>query len=244
MAQNHTNGDVCAVLDAADADLQAAVRRQLKPPDAVFVEGGLRAAVDKAARDGATWMWLVDKAAVPRPDALAELMGAAVPGIASDDPTVLAGIVRTPEGSVDRNRTFWFRSDQVEAAMDSVTRRLLPIRAASGPILVSLTAARARPPRPAASMKASDLFEWTATLLKGRQGFLVPSSEHDQRGEVTAPVASPATVARLLVGGPFGKVDRLRVAYEAAERVVGRLAPRAAADPEVGVSRTRERGGR
>ena len=175
-------------------------------------------------------MWLLDRALVPRPDALLQLVSALDRVPATESPAVLAGVVLERGGGVERSRGFWFRNDDVEPAMAGASSRLLPIRATAGPVLVRSTTAAANMPRRGDPLAPPAVFEWTAMLLRSQFGYLVTDSEYDAIEPARDPLSDPRTVARLMFGHAFRRLDRLRVGYELLERAgswLSRRGPRA-----------------
>jgi hypothetical protein len=211
---------ICAVVGLSAGDLEAAVAAQTSPPERVVTgPGGLRTLVERALDTGPQWLWLLDGSSVPRPGALAALREALERLDDLPDPAVLGGVLLTPEGGVDEARSLWYRPNQLDVAMVSVGRRLLPICASSGPALVRARSAQAQLPSRRARLEPGALIEWTARLLRFATGYLVPDSEAEAKRSGHDPVHEPRVVARLLLGTAFGWFDRVRLAYELAQRL-------------------------
>jgi hypothetical protein len=201
---------VCAVLGPG----QAALGTQTRRPDETA------ARLPEALASGSDWLWLLDGSVVPRPGALAALLDGAARARDLEQPAVLTGVVLDARGEVDESWPLWYRRNQVDLAMAASGRRLLPVRAAAGSVLVRRTAALAE--RPPASLDAAAVLEWTARILRSGSGYLVPESEADAVPGVRDPAARPRTAARLLFGGALVGPDRLRYGFELAERARAR----------------------
>lgn len=219
-AGDQTGDRVAAVVARTGGAIREALARQERAPHTVVpAQPSLREAPTRAVEGGADWIWLLDGIAIPRPDALAALITALGNVPNRDETALLAGVVRDRDGAVEAARAFWFRSDAVEPAMAVAQAGLLPVRAASGPVLVRADAAIDRPPPPDAELSTRTLFPWTARLLAASQGYLVATSEHDATEPVPDPLAAPGVVARLIMGDSFGRIDRLRLVSELAGRL-------------------------
>ncbi|TML75853.1 MAG: hypothetical protein E6G07_12025 [Actinobacteria bacterium] len=92
----------------------------------------------------------------------------------------------------------------------------------SGPALVSARRAQAQLPSRRAHLEPGAVIEWTARLLRYSTGYLVPDSQAVALDGGRDPVQEPRVAARLLLGTSFSWFDRVRLAYELAQR----LAPR------------------
>lgn len=214
--------NVCAIL-APGERLDAAVREQSRQPESAIAEGGsLRGLVERALDSGAGWIWVLDGSAAPRPGALAELLDALerVDGLV--EPHLMTGAVLGPDGQVDEGRVLWYRRNQIDIAMEASSKRVLPVRAATGSVLVSAEAARAEPPRRGGPPSPANVVEWTAHVLRERTGYLVPESESEALEPGYDPAGRPRTAARLLFGDALVRFDRLRYGFELAERLAGR----------------------
>ena len=214
---------ICAIVGVRAGELERAVAAQSSPADRVVSgPGGLRWLVERALTTGADWLWLLDGSSVPRLDALLVLREALTRLDGLPEPAVLGGAVLTAEGRVDETRSLWYRPNQLDVAMASVGRRLLPICASSGPALVSARRAQAQLPSRRAHLEPGAVIEWTARLLRYSTGYLVPDSQAVALDGGRDPVQEPRVAARLLLGTSFSWFDRVRLAYELAQR----LAPR------------------
>ena len=180
--------------------------------------GALGEGLRRGLATGADWIWVLDGSAAPRPGALDELLGALERTGGLPDPVLLGGVVVDAGGRVDEARAAWYRRAPTELAMAAAERRLLPIRASAGPVLVSRRGAEAEPPRERAAFGAGAVLEWTARLLRDGVGYLVPASEYVAAGAARDPALDPLTAARLVGGRAFSGTDRLRVGFELAER--------------------------
>jgi hypothetical protein len=211
LAAHHS---VCALVGASAA-VEAAAADQSPPPARIVRSGALETGLD--------WIWvLLDEAVVPRPGALAALLqarerAAALPEPAArfPDPVLFAGVVVDERGRVDEARGAWYRRNHIDLTMGSTGERLLPIRAAAGPVLVHRRALeRAEIP----SATPAGVLEWTAHVLRDEIGFLVPDSESVALAPADDPLGDPRTVARLVRGGALGRLDVARAAHELVER--------------------------
>ena len=223
---------VCALVGGSSNKLDAALGAQGRQPEAVLRQpGSFRTGLDAALETGATWVWVLDGSVAPRPNALHSLLGALDRVDELPDPAILVGVVRAADGTIEPGRAIWYRRNQIEPAMAAVARRLLPVRATAGPVLVRRGAIEAEPPPPDASLSPSVELEWTARTLRERTGYLVPESESDALGVLEDPLAQPLTAARLMFGGAFARLDRARILYELAERIGTRLTASGSAGP-------------
>jgi hypothetical protein len=212
---------------ARDERLARAVAAQQLPPAAVVDgAGGLASAIAGALATGSDWIWVLDGSALPRDDALAALVAALrhLDGLVAPD--LLTGVVVGAGGRVEEAGALWCRRDQVDLALDAADRRLVPVRAALGSVLVRRDAAAADPPADRAASTPAALVEWTARLLRRRTGYLVTASEADAVAPGYDPAGEPRTAARLLLGGALPGFDRLRYGIELVERVRARSARR------------------
>ena len=218
---------VCAVVSSMTTPLERALAGQEVGPRSVVESADpLGAGLRRALRLGAEWVWLLDESAIPRPSALLALVEALDRIEGLPRPAILAGAVVGPSGEVDPSLAPWYRRAPTENAMTAAEWRLLPIRAAGGPVLVSRRAIETeQPPRPRLST-ASAMLEWTARLLRSRRGYWVPESEHLAGAEARDPAAQPLASAALLLGGSFTGSERLGVGFELAERAGKALSQR------------------
>lgn len=159
---------IAAVTGVANRDLS----RQERVPDQVFSGSG---GIAQALRWGADWIWLLDAGAVPRPDALAQLLAGA--RRAGEVPaSLLAGTVVGPAGEV--LRALLPSADQQHPDLAGVVgRRLLPIRTAPfANCLVSggCFARHGLPDEHRYGPYAART--WTARVLRDGDGYLVATS--------------------------------------------------------------------
>jgi len=211
------SGRICVVTGTAHEAMEEALAGQtLMPQHAVVDPPSLRAGVERARASGPDWVWVLDGAAIPRPEALAALVGAQAR--AGAPAALLAGIVRDRDGRIEESRSFWFRSADLEPAMAVAANRMLPIRATSGPVLVRADAVATCPPASGKPLSAAAIFEWTTALLRSDAGFLVPESEYDAREPVSDPLADPGMAARLVLGPGLRTLDRVQAGVELVER--------------------------
>jgi hypothetical protein len=213
---------VCAVVGRSSERLEHALNAQRPKPHTVVEDARLRASLERALESDADWIWVLDGSAVPRPDALQALLAALDRTDGLPAPALLTGVVVAPDGRLDASRFPWYRRFQIHVALDSVQRGLLPVVASVGPALVSRRAVEATLPSSRTGITPSSVLQWTARVLRGSTGYLVPESESealDGRGD---PMLRPGTAARLILSRAVGRSDRVALALEIAERA-GRL---------------------
>jgi hypothetical protein len=178
----------------------------------------LRQGVVRALGTDADWIWVLEGTATPRPgalDALLEGLGR-VDGL--PEPSLLTGVVIGPDGRVDRNRSPWYRRFQIEVALLSADRSLVPVRGTPGPALVHRHAAALELPRDGAPIAPRGVLEWTTRVLRHRSGYLVPDSESEAVDTTSDPLLAPATALRLLLGRSILGADRVGLVLELCER--------------------------
>jgi hypothetical protein len=183
-----------------------------------IVAGELRQGVVRALGTDADWIWVLDGSATPRPGALDALLEglARVDGL--PQPSLLTGVVVTPDGRVDPNRAPWYRRFQVDVALRSADVALVPVRGTPGPVLVHRRAAALDLPRDGAPVTPRGVLEWTTRVLRYRVGYLVPESESEAVETSGDPMLAPATAARLLLGRSILGTDRVGFVLELCER--------------------------
>jgi hypothetical protein len=145
---------------------------------------------------GESWLWLLDEGVFPEPDALDRLLEVA--GALDPTPVLLASRVLAPDGTLD-----WasspvpdvHRSDRVLAALE---HRCVALRAARrGALLVRADALEPLGIRPFTALSERDV-EWTAKLLSGDTGVLVPASVAIRAVPLRPPRPRPRNWLRLL----------------------------------------------
>jgi hypothetical protein len=233
---------VCALISAPRASLRRAVADQSRPLDRIVAHSssladGLRLALGT----GSEWIWVLDGSAEPVPTALSALLDGLRRVDGLERPAVLAGVPMGGDGRVDARFAPWYRRQPTEDAMEASAVRLLPIRAATGPVLVRSSVAREMPPGRWPKAAPDAVLAWTARILRYRAGYLVPDSASVMSGDARDPLRNPATAAGLVAGRAFGGMDRARVAVEAGERLVARLTGPAPGAPRAGPGRAYER---
>ena len=75
-SQRSTASSVCAIVPRRDEPFARALAAQSHQPAAVVCADSSGRGLAAALAKGAQWVWLLDGSAVPRPDALQELLGA------------------------------------------------------------------------------------------------------------------------------------------------------------------------
>lgn len=215
---------VCVLIGRWSEPLARALAGQLRPQDGVVEHGGLiREGLRKTAERSPDWIWVLDGNSIPRAGALDALLDAATRVDRLPDALALASVVVDRNGRADRGHAAWYRRDATETAMRAAELRLLPIRAAAGPIMFDRRAAEAITP-PRRSLQATGaVLEWSACVLRSRVGYLVPDSECELVGAGSDPLRNPIVAARLVGGRAFIGIDRVRVVFDAIERVGERV---------------------
>lgn len=178
--------------------------------------GPLGASLRSSFGLGAEWVWLLDSSALPRVNALEELVAGIHRAEGLPEAAVLTGVVVGTDGEADAAASAWYRRYPTERSLEAVERQLLPVRAAGMPVLVHRLAMTPEPPPRPRLPPAGGVLEWTARVLRARAGYLVPGSE-----SVRAHSAGldPRTAASLLLGAADDAPDRIRIASELAERL-------------------------
>jgi hypothetical protein len=155
--------------------------------------------------------------AFPERRALAALLAALDRLQGLPQPVLLAGAVHGTAGELDPRWASWYRRHPTQAAMAAAGRRLLPIRASAGPLLVNRRALEQGPMPRGKLAEPGQTLEWTARLLHSGAGYLVPDSRSIVRPGMNPP-ADARSSAALVLGAAFTGGDRLRAALELAER--------------------------
>lgn len=211
---------VCALLPAG-APLESALSEAGARPDhTVSADGAADDGLRRAVETDCDWLWMLEPTTRPRAGSLDAFIAALDRARGLAAPTLLASVVLDGDDEVDAPRSAWYRRNQIDLAMTSSPRRLLPIRAAAGPLLVRRDAAAQAPPL--RELSAAGLLEWTAWILRDRTGYLVPGSEASAVTRVADPLGSPSVAARLVFGGSLARFDRVRAAREFLERAAER----------------------
>jgi hypothetical protein len=227
---------VCAVV-AGSRRLDLALAAQRRQPESIIrTAGPLDAGLRHARESGAEWVWVLDGSAAPQPEALLALLQALDRVERLPEPQLLAGVVLEEDGSLDPTRAAWYRRGPREQTMAAGERRLLPIRAAAGPVLVRSDVVDALAPPRRALAPPGGVLEWTARLLRARVGYWVPDSESLALASGRNQARSPRTAAALLLGGAFAGRERVRVGLELLGGVAGPLRARASEAPPRGRS--------
>lgn len=200
---------------------ERAIAEQTRGPRSVVVgDGVLATGLARALEAGTDWLWLLEPSTVPRAEALEALVAAL--DRAPERPALMASAVHDARGGIDRARAPIYRRTPTQLAMAAAAARLLPIRAATGPVLVhrsallAVGAPRARLAGPPA------LLHLTGRLLGDRVGFLVPRSISAAAAGTRRPTRGFETAATLLLGDAFTGADRLRVGLELFSRARSR----------------------
>lgn len=216
---------------AGSPSVCALVRGQVDgvPSAAAFVhwDGPLGDGLRRVLDGDPDWVWVLDGSVEPRSGALERLLAATCRVGDLPAAALICGVVLEPGGGVHPGRAPWFRRTPTELAMAAAERRLLPIRASAGPVLVHRSALEAAWPRAGAPFAPATVLEWTARMLRGRTGYMAPDSEYVLRGPAADPALGLRTAASLVAGTAFSGTDRVRVAFDLAERALRRARARA-----------------
>jgi rhamnopyranosyl-N-acetylglucosaminyl-diphospho-decaprenol beta-1,3/1,4-galactofuranosyltransferase len=151
-------------------------------PENQGATGGFSEAIKAGYDHGADWIWLLDDDSIAGPTALAELLTVSEGPDGSGSPDLLCSRVEWRHGEPHpMNRPVLRRRDP-EVLVDSVSRGLLPVRAATW---VSLLLSRASIERaglpPRHFFYQADDIEYTARILLEGQGYYVPGSVVEHR---------------------------------------------------------------
>jgi hypothetical protein len=164
---------------------------------------------------------VLDGSALPRPDALAQLLAAAraATGSGLPAPAVVASVVLGADGEPEPGHAAWSRRGGTDLAMLAARRRLLLVRAArAGSLLVATPAA---PPR-----GGDGALDWTARMLRDATGYAVPASIADAAGAGgwradalgREPLEDAERTAAALLDPAWAPKEKLWLAAEAAGR--------------------------
>jgi hypothetical protein len=185
--------------------LEAALVAQERAPDELVTDFAASPPGD------ADWIWLLDGTAMPRPDCLARLLAALerLPLV----PRLLASRIVGPDGTLADAHAPIAPQDETAVAIETVTARVLHVRAVTGASLLLRPAdARVAGAGPPATMA------WTAALLRDKGGgFLVPDSIAEARRPDLSRTERAGLARRLLLGDALSGRERLRFAAELAE---------------------------
>ena len=206
---------VCAVVSGSSPELEEVVAAQGAE---LVVDDVLRSGVERALRTRCEWLWVLEGESVPRPGALQGLLDGHARADGLPEPVLFTGMILTPDGAANPRRTAWYRRFHLHVALDSVDHRLVPVRGSGGPVLVERAAAAADLPRAGAPVSPGSVLEWTARLLRFRNGYLVPESESVAAASDRDPLLDPVTALRLMFGPALLRLDRLALVLELFER--------------------------
>lgn len=211
----HPRSSVCAVL--APGRVEDAVTVQEHKPEMMLSHHDfLSAGLARAAGSPTEWIWLLDGSAIPRPDALGLLVAAIDRLEGLPEAVLLTGLTVDALGRADEARAPWYRRAPTETAMDAAQRGLLPVRAASGSVLIRRRALEAHRPRRRLGAEAG-VFEWTARILRQSSGYWVPQSESVRSYGIRSTAPRLRLAAHLAAGGAFAGLDRGRALLELLE---------------------------
>lgn len=161
--------DRVLVVDNASSDGTAAWLAEQDDVEVLRLEenvggaGGFHAGLERAHREGAEWMWLMDDDTIPRPDALEALLR---PG--DDDLILRASVAVWKNGRLHPMNVPGLERERVEPLVEAAPRRLLPLRTST---FVSLLVHRTAVDRfglpEARYFIWSDDIEYTARVTRG-----------------------------------------------------------------------------
>ena len=159
--------------------LQHRAVRHLRLPSNVGGAGGFHAGIKAACEDGHTWIWLLDDDTIPAPDALSALFAARDRFPAGEQPDLLASRVLWTDGTPHPMNACILKTEAAREATVRAAREqgLESIRATS---FVSMLLHRRFVE--AFGLPIADYFIWsddieyTARILRGNFGVLVPES--------------------------------------------------------------------
>lgn len=202
------------------------------PPETVLEASDLRNGVRIAAATDPGWIWLLDEAAVPGPDALGQLLRFDEDPGGLPAPLVLTSKVVDGAGALREDALPQHVFRRREFALAACGQRVMAVRAArNGSVLIRADAiARFGLPRRGLPFDWG-IFEWTARILRGPGdvGYLVPGSVAQIDGPPRPPAAAYRSRLMMLAGPAWAPQDWRREAYQLAADVTGglRRAPRA-----------------
>lgn len=172
-------------------------------PVVATVEEALRSAAEMRDR----WIWLLERAVVPEPDALAALLDAAA-GF-DPPPALLSSRVLAPDGSLSSRSEPVADAHRPERIVAALGRGCVAIRVARAGSLLVQAPELQRLGLTETSVIVDRELEWTARLLRDRTGLLVPRS-----------------VAVALPPGRDESLRRLPVRFASGVRMIAALEPR------------------
>jgi hypothetical protein len=204
---------VTAVVVGQGLALAAVERQQPAPVRIVSHRGPVHDAVLAAGR-GDDWLWIVEGDTRPEPGALAALLEIAVGCDGLPQPALLAGKIVGRDGRLDPGSAPWPPLHDRGGAMTAAEHRLAAVRLARwGSLLVSTAALERHGPPRADLGRGGDDLEWTARLLRGAPGYLVPRSVAVRPEPRRARPRQALGVARMLTGDGLDRQERLWFLY-------------------------------
>jgi GT2 family glycosyltransferase len=181
--------DRVIVVDNASADGTAELLRSDHPwvdllalPENVGATGGFCEGIERALAQGADWIWLLDDDTIPRPDALAELLGALERAPGDRAPVMLVSRVIWRDGRPHPMNQPILRRRDLAGLVEGARAGLVPLRAGSWVSLLVSRAAIERHGMPDRRFffQADDI-EYTARVLRSETGYAVPASIAEHR---------------------------------------------------------------
>ena len=144
--------------------------------------GGFHEGLRAAHAGGSDWVWLMDDDTIARPDALAELVAACADHPDLPSPLLLASKAEWEDGRLHPMNLPGFERYRPELVIRAAEHGLLPLRTTTFvSVLVSREAVDRFGLPPKHFFIWSDDIEYTARILRGGAGYLVPSSVVDHR---------------------------------------------------------------
>jgi hypothetical protein len=196
--------------DEALRETLEALDRQSRVPDEVVTAD--RGAAPYGAET--SWLWLLDGSAVPEPSALERLLDV-VARPPMQPPVLLASKIVTPDGSPDPRSLPVAQFLDPDPAVAAFERRVLSIRLARrGSLLV-------QSPATEVGLDPFDRdLEWTARLLKGRSGVLVPASVAVRKPGTGPTPPQLRSLLRLMGGDSLEPREKPWYGFRVAEQAV------------------------
>jgi hypothetical protein len=204
---------VAAVVVGHGLALAAVERQDPAPGWIVSHPGPVHDAVLAAGR-GDDWLWLVDGDTRPEPGALAALLEVAGGCDGLRKPALLVGKIIGRDGRLDPGSAPWPPLHDRGGAMAAAEHRVAAVRLARwGSLLVSAAALERHGPPRADLGRGGDDLEWTARVLRGAPGYLVPRSVALRPEPRRARPQQALGVARMLAGDGLDRQERLWFLY-------------------------------
>lgn len=165
--------------------IEPSITGQSRPPQEIITahprrhgpQLNLAQALSAALKNVAAWIWLIDAAVRPEPEALARLLDAAAVDLGSGPPTVLASMVLSPDRHPRDHALPRGAERETPALLAAAQRGLVPIR--NAPFVSTLLHRQVIERHGLPQTEAYGIhapIEYTARALRTDVGFLVPAS--------------------------------------------------------------------